>query len=312
MLQSIEKELEKEGLSQRDYSELLIRLLDYGVICRDESQIEQTLYDRYVRLEELVGEYLSLIGVRIQHDRRFQFVRLFPPGSQVPGMDEDQEFGGQQSFRTRLNQAEVALTLVLRAQYDKALREGAVDDQGCVMTSLEALSIAMKNLLKRNLPDNLTDRKQLFRRLKQLRLVQIANEETLGDGDMWLRIRPMIMSYVSDQVLTELMDGEDDSDDVEITALDTKPVPEREAEVAAELTDSEDGGAVEIVEETTEDVVVADAESEAEITAEAADTDPAEEADLAENTEQTAAVKADEDTNNEPQRSHQPASLFGE
>jgi hypothetical protein len=89
-------------------------------------------------------------------------------------------------------------------------------------------------------------------------------------------------------------------------------VPEREAEVAAELTDSEDGGAVEIVEETTEDVVVADAESEAEITAEAADTDPAEEADLAENTEQTAAVKADEDTNNEPQRSHQPASLFGE
>lgn len=305
MLQSIEKELEKEGLSQRDYSELLIRLLDYGVICRDESQIEQTLYDRYVRLEELVGEYLSLIGVRIQHDRRFQFVRLFPPGSQVPGMDEDQEFGGQQSFRTRLNQAEVALTLVLRAQYDKALREGAVDDQGCVMTSLEALSIAMKNLLKRNLPDNLTDRKQLFRRLKQLRLVQIANEETLGDGDMWLRIRPMIMSYVSDQVLTELMDGEDDSDDVEITALDTAPVPEKEAEVAAELTDSED-------EEAVEDIVVADTESEAEITAEAADSDPAEEADLVENTEQTAAVKADEDTNNEPQRSHQPASLFGE
>ena len=36
------------------------------------------------------------------------------------------------------------------------------------------------------------------------------------------------------------------------------------------------------------------------------------ESDLVENTEQTAAVKADEDTNNEPQRSHQPASLFGE
>ena len=55
---------------------------------------------------------------------------------------------------------------------------------------------------------------------------------------------------------------------------------------------------------------VADAESEADITADAADSDPAEEADLVENTEQTAAVKVDEDTNNEPQRSHQPASLF--
>ena len=48
MLQDIENELEKEGVSQKDYSELLIRLLDYGVICRDESQIEQALYDRFL------------------------------------------------------------------------------------------------------------------------------------------------------------------------------------------------------------------------------------------------------------------------
>ena len=66
MLQSIEKELEKEGLSQREFSELLVRLLDYGVVCRDESQIEQQLYDRYLRLEELVADYLTLLGIRIQ------------------------------------------------------------------------------------------------------------------------------------------------------------------------------------------------------------------------------------------------------
>ena len=204
MLHYIEQQLEKDGLDSREFSELLIRLLDYGVICRDESQIEQQLYDRYLRIEELVADYLQLIGIRVQHDKRFQFVRLFPPGAQIPGVQDDQNMIQSQGLRVRLNQHEVALILILRAQYDKALREGQVDDQGCVMASLESLSIAMKNLLKRTLPENMTERKQLFRRLRQLRLIQISNEDRLDDGDMWLRIRPMIMSYVSDQVLADL------------------------------------------------------------------------------------------------------------
>ena len=212
MLHEIDRELEKEGLSQKEYSELLVRLLDYGVICRDESQVEQTLYDRFVRIEELVGEYLSVLGIRIQHDKRFQFIRLYPPGAQVPGMDEDQQNVGNPAFRQRLNQSEVALILVLRAQYDKALREGAVDEQGCVMVSLEGLTIAMKNLLKRSLPENVTERKALFRKLRQMRLVQLQNEDSVHDGDIWLRIRPMIMSYVSDEVLTELMATDEESD----------------------------------------------------------------------------------------------------
>lgn len=206
MLEAIERDLSKQGLKTAEFSELLIRLLDYGVICRDESQVEQQLYDRYLRLEALVTQYLSLLDIRIQHDKRFQFVRLYPPGAQVPGLDEAESHQGGHAFRSRLSQNEVALILVLRAQYDKALREGMVDEQGCVMASLEAISIAMKNLLKRSLPEHLTERKQLFRRLKQLRLVQVSNDDSLTDNDTWLRIRPMIMSYVSDQVLSELSD----------------------------------------------------------------------------------------------------------
>ena len=71
----------------------------------------------------MVEDYLTILGIRLQHDRRFQFVRLFPPGAQVPGLEDqfDQPFNG--GFRVRLNQNEVALVLCLRAQYDKALRE---------------------------------------------------------------------------------------------------------------------------------------------------------------------------------------------
>lgn len=311
MLHEIERALDKEGLNQKEYSELLVRLLDYGVICRDESQIEQTLYDRYVRIEELIGEYLSILGIRIQHDRRFQFVRLYPPGSQVPGMEEDQEFSGSPSFRQRLNQNEVALILVLRAQYDKALREGAVDEQGCVMVSFEGLSIAMKNLLKRSLPENVTDRKIMFRKLRQMRLIQLQNEDSVEDGDVWLRIRPMIMSYVSDQVLTELMGDEDEASD---EGAAPEPLPETAqeslSETAVEAEPAKDDVADESSEEASDDVPESDS-----ATAEATESSKADiEATEPEDTEREATVSEQDvsgDESGEPEKK-QPVSLFGE
>ena len=311
MLHEIERALDKEGLNQKEYSELLVRLLDYGVICRDESQIEQTLYDRYVRIEELIGEYLSILGIRIQHDRRFQFVRLYPPGSQVPGMEEDQEFSGSPSFRQRLNQNEVALILVLRAQYDKALREGAVDEQGCVMVSFEGLSIAMKNLLKRSLPENVTDRKIMFRKLRQMRLIQLQNEDSVEDGDVWLRIRPMIMSYVSDQVLTELMGDEDEASD-EGAAPESLPETAQESlsETAVEAEPAKDDVADESSEKSSEDVPESDP-----ATAEATESSKAVIEDTErEDTEREATVSEQEvsgDESGEPEKK-QPVSLFGE
>jgi DNA-binding protein len=211
MLQKIEQLLEKEGVHLKEFSELIIRLMDYGVICRDESQVEQILYDRYLRIEGIVQDYVSIMGIRIQHDNRFQFVRCYPPGAEVPGMAEDEQpFNG--GLRVRLSQNEVALVLVLRSQYDKALREGQVDEHGCVMISLESLSIALKNLLSRNLPENLTDRKNLFRRLRQLRLIQLSNEDALSSAEFWFKIRPMIMSYVSDDVLTTLLAEQEEAE----------------------------------------------------------------------------------------------------
>ncbi|MHA7879359.1 MAG: DUF4194 domain-containing protein [Saccharospirillum sp.] len=224
----LEPLLEKEGFSRSDYSELLIRLLDYGVICRDESQIEQQLYDRFMRLEQPVRDYLELVGIQVQHDRRFHFVRLFPPGAEVPGLDNPAEGPFNGGFRVRLNQQEVALVLVLRSLYDRALREGKVDDNGCVLASLENISIALRNLLKRSLPEGVTERKQLFRRLRQLRLIQLNQEEALDSGDFWVRIRPMIMSYVSDDVLSALVVETAQPAQSDASAADDAPVTVRD------------------------------------------------------------------------------------
>lgn len=214
---SIKQQLERDNLTISDLKELLVRLLNYGILCRAESQTEQQLYDRFLRIEELVGEYLGMLDIRLLHDKRFEYVRLYPPGSQVPGMEEAQESAYSGSLRSRLTQQEVALVLVLRAQYDKALHEGQVDEYGFVTESMEALSIAMKNLLGRALPDKVTERKRLFQRLRQLRLIQYRQEEDIESGEAWIKIHPMIVGFVSDQVLEALQSEEDDggADDME-------------------------------------------------------------------------------------------------
>ena len=205
MFQELDKQLDQAGITRAEYSELLIRLLDYGVLCRDESQTEQQLYDRFLRIEALVADYLELIGVRFAHDNRFHFVRLFPPGAEVPGLPETQDRPFNNGFRVRLSQAEVALVLILRSLYDRALREGKLDEQGCVLVSIENITIALRNLLKRALPEKLTERRQMFARLRQLRLIQLNQELTEDSADLWIRIRPMIISYVSDDVLSVLL-----------------------------------------------------------------------------------------------------------
>ena len=203
----IKEKLAKNNITLPEFQELMIRLLNYGVLCRTESQTEQLLYDRYLRIAELVQDYLTIIGIRIYHDTRFEYLRLYPPGSRLPGMEEAEQQAFSGSLRTRISQNEVALILVLRTQYDKALREGNIDEHGYVAESMESLVIALCNLLGRTLPEKMTDRRRLFQRLRQLRLIHYGQDEELESGDAWLKIHPMIVSFVDDEALLVLDQG---------------------------------------------------------------------------------------------------------
>ncbi|UZE96400.1 DUF4194 domain-containing protein [Alkalimarinus alittae] len=219
--QSLEKALSHEGITLTEFSELVLRLLDYSVICREESQVEQNLYDRFLRVEALVQDYLSVLHIRLLHESQFQYIRAYPPGAEVPGMHDEQYQPFNSGLRQRLGQQEIAVILVLRSQYDKSLREGAVDDHGQVLISLEALSIAMHNLLGRALPEHMLDRKKLFSRLKQLRLIQFGAEDDVANGDAWIRIRPMIVSFVSDEALSVLKEeSQTDTKDTELERVE--------------------------------------------------------------------------------------------
>ena len=215
----LEKRLEPSGLALAELRELLVRLMNYGVLSRTESQTERELYDRFVRVEELASEALSLYGIRVHHDRRFEYVRLYPPGSRTPGMDQAEEQAFSGSLRTRLTQHEVALLLVLRAQYDKAMREGKIDEYGYATEPLEAISLAMKSWLNRSLPEKAGDRRSVFKRLRQLRLIEYRAEEELDQSEAWLRIHPMIVDFVSAEAIEAARSG---------TAAPVKPMEEEQ------------------------------------------------------------------------------------
>lgn len=202
--QLLEEQLEKHNISLDNWRELVQRLLDYGVLCRDDSHVEAELYDRFVRIPDLVDDYFSLIGIRFQHDPHFRFVRVLPPGARLPGMEDESDESFNTGLRSRLNQHEIALILVLRAEYDKALREGSIDGQGCATLSLEAIALAMKSLLRRSLPENTGERRQTFKRLRQLRLINFFAEVDVDSGESWIKIRPLIINLVSNEWLGQI------------------------------------------------------------------------------------------------------------
>ena len=206
----LQQKLDTLGLTPNAFSELLIRLLDYGVISRNESQIEATLYDRYLQCSDLLMDYLAPMNLKIMHDTQFRFVRVFPPAAVVPGIADDDNAHDspfQNGFRTKPTPAAIGVMLVLRVEYEKALREGKVDELGQVLLPLEELVITMKNLLKQSLPESQTERQVIFRQLRQLRLIKYTNESDLSienSQDSWIRIEPGITSFISQTMLDQL------------------------------------------------------------------------------------------------------------
>ena len=172
------------------------------------------------------------------------------------------------------------------------------------MVSFESLTIAMKNLLKRSLPEQMTERKALFRRLRQLRLVQLQNEDSVADGDLWLRIRPMIMSYVSDDVLNSLMDdgSEDEDSEVDRTESSEEASETASSDAATESADSSS--------DVSDEDVGDESETDEEPVVEADNDQPEEPAvgDVAEAEDRSEAEKLEAQTETKPAG----VSLFGE
>ncbi len=195
----LERELTSRNLSLTDFRNVVQRILDRQVIYRQESNIEAEIYDRFYRIQDLVQEYLGIIGITVVVNERLNFVIAYPPGSDIPGVSS--EIREEGALQRRIKADEVGLMITLRLLYEEKLREGEISDNGCVYVPLETVFTRFLSVTKKEMPASETDRRALFATLRRLRIIEAKD---LENPQQWVGIREIILNFTLDGVAEAL------------------------------------------------------------------------------------------------------------
>lgn len=199
----LEQELENRNLGMAEFRAVLLRLLDKQVIYRPESQVESELYDLFVRMRDLVETYLGILGITVFFNPQLNFVIAYPPGSDIPGVRSGDP--GQSALQRRIHADEAGLMITLRLLYEEKIREGEIDEQGCVYVPLETVFTRYLSITKKEMPAAESERRSLFNTLKQLRLVAYSD---LEGAEQWIGIREIIMHFTFNGIVEALAERE--------------------------------------------------------------------------------------------------------
>ncbi len=195
----LERELANRNLSLTDFKSVVQRILDRQVIYRQESNIEAEIYDRFYRIQDLVQEYLGIIGITVVVNERLNFVIAYPPGSDIPGVSSETKEEG--ALQRRIKADEAGLIITLRLLYEEKLREGEISDNGCVYVPLETVFTRFLSITKKEMPTSETERRALFATLRQLRIIESKDVE---ETQQWIGIREIILNFTLDGVAEAL------------------------------------------------------------------------------------------------------------
>ena len=199
----LSQELENRNLSMADFQAVLLRLLDKQVIYRNESQVEAELYDLFVRMQGVVETYLGILGITVFCNPQLNFVIAYPPGSDIPGVGGGD--AGQMALQRRIHGDEAGLMITLRLLYEEKIREGEIDEKGCVFVPLETVFTRYLSITKKEMPAAEAERRSLFNSLKQLRLVEYSD---LTGAEQWIGIREIIMHFTLNGIVAALSERE--------------------------------------------------------------------------------------------------------
>jgi len=201
LLNLIENQLANTSVSLDNFRKIASRLLANGVICHGDSLLESSLYNDAKRIESLLDDYFAVIGCKLFHEPDFQYLCLFPPGADAPGMSEEND-EIDTSLHEKLNHDEVASLLILRFLYQQVFQEGVLTEEAEAPITLESFYTTMQTRLNRTLSSiGATKRKELFQKLRRLKLIRYASNADLDNPEAIISIRPMITSFVHSEAL---------------------------------------------------------------------------------------------------------------
>ena len=191
--------LDEKDLSLKDFQRVVLRLLDRQVVCRGDSERDTECYDLYVRMEELILDYLGVLGIHCFRNDAGGYLIAYPPGSEIPGIAL--EDAAEAALQKRVSANEAALLLTLRLLFEEQLRAGDMNEEGYVYVQKEAIYTRFVSLTKREMPTTESERRELFAAMKRLKILKFND---LDSEDAWVGIREIILNFTLDGVVKAL------------------------------------------------------------------------------------------------------------
>lgn len=208
--------MQSRGLDIEEFKIVSSYLLSSGVINREDSQREEKYYDLFLRMEDVVKDYLALVDIKTVHDEDLQSIRIYAPSSKTPS--ELDEFIGENknnNMSAKLNAEETAYLIALALYYDQKLREDRISDVDMVVEiNQEEFGIALAAFVGYTQSPSKVTRDEALKTLKKLRAVSFG-KDLFADGDNPLIIRPHIVNLLpKDTLRTYLKELEGENHEV--------------------------------------------------------------------------------------------------
>ncbi|NVK41556.1 MAG: DUF4194 domain-containing protein [Oceanospirillaceae bacterium] len=191
---NIQAAAQRRGLSIETFRKIILRLLGRQVIYRLKSQRDRELFDAFLMLRESVTDYLDVMGIRLAVNEQGGFVIAYPPGSSVPGIEEEALVDQGAEIQRRLKAEEKGLLLALRMIFEDTLRAGTLTDEGLAMAELSAVYTRYQQIVGREMASNVTEREKSFDQLKRMSIIHECGD--IQDSESLLSITP-IVEYLS-------------------------------------------------------------------------------------------------------------------
>lgn len=190
---SVVDKVKNQGLDISDFQAVVSYLLEYGIICREDNKKEEQHYDYFVRLEDVVQDYLNLIGIQVVHDEDLFSIRLYAPSSDTPESFEEEDIKTNMSMA--FTSEESAYLIALAIVYDQKLIEGDVTDEVNAEIDLEEFNTALATHIGFTPSEKQSVREEALKTLKRLRVVTFA-KGVFVEEDRPLIIRPHIKQII--------------------------------------------------------------------------------------------------------------------
>lgn len=192
----LKKALSPLGIEYKEFGDLLLHLMHKSVICRDDSEVERKLYDQYLMCETYVKDYFEIVGIGVLHNKNFSSIRIFAPDADFPSKQEIADEKNNK-LRMQLSKDEVAALIVCYLMYQQCSDDLKLEEFNAVIMR-EEFYAAHATYLSYEPRENETARKDVFKKLSQLKVIEY-NSEFFDNSEYPIVIRP----YVQDVILPE-------------------------------------------------------------------------------------------------------------